>query len=294
MLQHQYYYFVAGLPGLSIDDSKGSITPAQFLEDAKKQLSEGDYALLNLLRLPVELDNMLRTIYQTDKAYNENAGYPVSFWQEYLEFQKQRAGNHNLLLYGEFHNLPDFVHEITLEIFTDEELPPLLVAEHQLLTAFYANATKHKNTFIRKWFEFNAELQNIIIAINGRKFDVPFAHYLIGDGDVVNKLSKSHAADFGFSKEYALFETVLRIYEQNNLLFRERGFDILRFKWIDNQNFFEYFNIDRVLGYYTKLLILHRWLSMDADTGKDVFFDILNELENSFSFPPEYDIKQKK
>lgn len=293
-MQNQYYYFIAGLPGLSMDDTKASISPAQFLEDAGVQLSDADFMLLQLLRLPGDLDNLLRAAYQTEKDFVPDAIHSENYWLEYLDFQKQKASNHNLIIPDEFRDLPDFVHEITLKLFVDEAPPPFLETESALLNAFYAHTAKHKNAFIRKWFAFNAELQNIIIAINGRKFEVPFAQYLIGSGDLVQSLSKSHAADFGFGKEYELFEAVSRIYEQNNLLFRERGFDILRFKWIDNQNFFEYFNIDRILGYYSKLRIQHRWLSLDADTGKDMFFDVLNDLGNSFTFPPEFDIKQKK
>jgi hypothetical protein len=52
--------------------------------------------------------------------------------------------------------------------------------------------------FIRDWFAFDANLRNILTAINGRKFNLPYAQYLIGDSETVERLSKSHAADFGF------------------------------------------------------------------------------------------------
>ncbi len=286
-----YFYFIAGLPNLSFEDSKLSYAPEQFRQDAKAQLSADDYSSLEDLHLGAGIDSLLNVLYKTEtKAVTESLIFP-DFWDNFIGFHKEFISNSNLELPAEFKSLPPFIGKILHEALSQDELPPRMQLESYMFNQFYAWAENHRNHFISKWFSFDAHIRNILAAINGRKFNLPYAKYLNGAGDLVDKLAKSHAADFGLGKEDELFESLLRIYEQNNILYRERSYDILRWKWIDNQNFFNYFNIERVLGYYCKLRILNRWLKADVNLGKEVFHDTLNAMENSFSFPEEFNIK---
>ncbi|MDY0151105.1 MAG: DUF2764 family protein [Candidatus Cloacimonas sp.] len=286
-----YFYFISGLPNISFEDSKLSYSTEQFRAEAKAQLSDRDFRYLEILHLTADLDNLLHRLYRTGRAINPEGLFPLEYWETYLAFISNRLENPNLATPAEFATLPAFISPILDKAMVLEELPPFLQTESELLGAFYKWTNEHPNSFIKQWFGYDAHLRNILAAINGRKFDLPYAQYLIGDEDFVEKLAKSHAADFGLGKEDALFESVVRIYEQNNILYRERSYDILRWKWIDDQNFFNYFNIDRVLGYYSKLRILSRWLMADPNVGKEVFHDTLNAMENSFTFPEEFNIK---
>lgn len=290
-MRSQYYYFVTGLPALSIDDSKSAISLQQFQTDAKQHLTARDFSLLQVLCLPEDINDLLRIIYK-----NESEARPIqessrSFWQTYTELMKQKASDPAIPISKDYRAYPDFWHDLTLELFQAEEMPPFLETQHKMLEATYAYCSGLGNKFISKWFDFNRDIQNILIAINGRHHKIEFAKYLVGEGELVEKLSKSHAADFGLGKDHELFESLMRTWEQNNILYRERGYDIIRWKWIDNQNFFNYFNIDRILGYYTQLRILNRWLSLDPSMGRDIFQDTMDSMANSYSFPKQFNIK---
>ncbi len=81
---------------------------------------------------------------------------------------------------------------------------------------------------------------------------------------------KSYTADFGLGKEDDLYNALVRIYEQNNILYRERGYDILRWRWVEDYNFFNYFNIDRIFkSYYCQLRILARWIKSSPELEKE-------------------------
>ena len=290
-MRNQYYYFVTGLPALSIDDSKSSITPEQFLSDAKTHLSTKDYSLLLLLCLPDDIDDLLRIIYKkTDegKPINECS---LFFWQTYVEQIKLKAADSANHIGKDYQVYPDYLHRICLGIFSAEEMPSYLETQHQLLELVYQDNSRIGSKFLSQWFAYNRDMQNILIAINGRHHNFPFAKYLIGHDDLTEKLSKSHAADFGMGKDNEVFESLLRNWEQNNILYRERGYDILRWKWIDDHNFFSYFNIDRILGYYAQLRILNRWLSMDPALGKELLQDALDNMTSSFTFPEQFNVK---
>ena len=170
-------------------------------------------------------------------------------------------------------------------------MPSYLDSQHKLLETVYDYCSSLPNKFMKHWFELNRDIRNILTAINGREHNIPFAKYLVGTDDLVSRLAQSHATDFGLGKEHELFESVYRIWEQNNILYRERGYDLLRWKWIDSQNFFNYFNIDRILGYYAQLRILERWQGMEPTLGKEVFHDTMDNLVNSFKFPEQFNVK---
>lgn len=290
-MSQDYFYFISGLPNLSFEDSKLSYTPEQFRAEARVQLSPADYNCLEIMHLGTELDNCLGVLYQTGREISPQSLYQQDFWEEYLALLKARLENQMLQLPAVYNQLPGFIPVLLSKVLAQEERQSFAKTEHELLVELYAWTAKHKCEFIRAWFAYDAHLRNILAAINGRKYNLPYAQYLIGNDDRVDKLGKSHAADFGLGKEDPLFESLIRIHDQNNILYRERGYDILRWKWIEEQNFFNYFNINRVLGYYTKLRILSRWLKADPNVGKEVFHDTLNTMENSFTFPEEFNIK---
>jgi len=85
-MKQEYYYFVSGLPNINIDDTKLPWTPEEFLAEAKTQVSENDYHLLEILHLPMDLDNLLRVLYKTNKDRNMEGLYDDAFWEEYLAF----------------------------------------------------------------------------------------------------------------------------------------------------------------------------------------------------------------
>lgn len=293
MFAAQYYYFVTGLPNLGYEDAKAAFSPASFMKEAAEKLNNRDMKLLQLLYLPDDLQNLLTLVYDQKREWIPDTPISREDWEELIAFLKPNPDNDIRKPASLVKLLPAFVSPMIKELLALPELPKALDWESKLFSAFYEYATHHRNRYVRSWFTFNRDMQNVLIAINGRKYEYNYAPFLMGEGEVVEKLARSTAADFGLGKQYPLYETLYRIYDQYGIVDRERNYDALRWRWIDSQNFFEYFNIDRILGYFCKLRIQDRWLKLDVDSGKEIFFDTLNALENSFSFPEEFDLKQK-
>ena len=294
IMAKQYYYFIAGLPGVSMEDSKLMMDPQQFRDQAIEQLTPGDYQLLTSMHLLSDMSNLLDQLYKNERYHDPDGLYPTQHWQDFLSYLRQKAENATLKTPEQFEIHPHFLEKTLLPIIAEEDLPKKVDSEHQLLSAFFDFSKDHSNKFFREYFELERNIKNILAAINGRHHKVDFAKYLIGNDDTVTNLAKSHAADFGLGKDHPLFDQLVRIWEQNDILYRERAYDVLRNKWIDEQNFFEYFNVDRILGYYTKIRIVGRWQKADAALGKEVFHDTLNKLENSFTFPEDFNIRIKQ
>lgn len=293
MKSGQYYYFISGLPRLSMEDSKLQIEPAVFLEQAAGQLTEYDMKLLMLLTLETGIKTLCQLLYKEHPEEVTAGYYSIEFWQDFIEAARLRVENKRSPIPRCYGELPDFLLSNTVEFLSQEEPPPRLGFEHSQYAGLFEYAEGHKNAFIRDWFNYRRQARNIVLAINGRNHELDYARWLIGDDELSQNLATGRGMDFGIGKSNDLFDSYLRAYEQNPLLYRERTYDILSWKWIDQHNFFQYFSIDRILGYFAQLLILSRWMSMDLNLGKEVFFDTLQQLQDSFSFPAEFAIKQK-
>lgn len=291
---NQYYYFIAGLPNISIDDSKLVFAPDDIRHQAKEHLSKGDFALLEYLHLPDYLNNLLSLIYYPEKEFSVEGLWDKEILKEYLLSLRTMVLTPDERYTPIPKFIPKYVTKALLDAYAMEEFPVFAYLEKRFLVDFYNEACSHKNRFIRDFFTLKRDMKNILCALNGRKHQLPFAQYLIGEGEVIDNLKSSHAADFGLGKESYILENILRIYEQNDALWRERGYDIFVAKWIDEHNFFESFSIDRILGYYCTLRIIHRWIKADAELGKELFKQTLASLQGSFSFPEDFQIKIKQ
>ena len=292
MLRGQYYYFISGLPRISMEDTKLQLDPVSFSQQASTQLSKADRKLLDLLDLEASIPLLTSLLYK-EEMQDLPLPFDKNYWEAFWEYARHKSENKAAPTPERFKDLPDFILSLSLEFIAMEEKPDKLLFEHSFYKGLYEYAKEQRNGFLSAWFEYRRKARNVVLAINGRKHELAYAQWLIGDDELTQKLALGRGSDFGIGKSSEIYEAYSRAYEQNTVLYRERSYDILAWKFIDSLNFFQYFSIDRVLGYYAQLLILSRWTSFDVDKGKQVFFDTLASLKQSFSFPAEFNIKQK-
>ena len=80
------------------------------------------------------------------------------------------------------------------------------------------------------------------LALNGRTHELDYAPWLVGDDELTQQLATGRGSDFGIGKSNDIFDDYSRAYEQNTVLPRERAYDALAWKFIDDLNFFQYFS----------------------------------------------------
>jgi hypothetical protein len=127
---------------------------------------------------------------------------------------------------------------------------------------------KSNNRFVSNWFAFDLNLKNIVAGFNIRKHGLKGEKYLIGDNEIVQAVKKSSLRDFGLGNDFEYMEKLISIQENSNLLEREIAMDMLRWEFIDDQNTFNYFTVEVLLGYIIKLQIVERWMKLEPETGK--------------------------
>ena len=62
---------------------------------------------------------------------------------------------------------------------------------------------------------------------------------------------------------------------------RERNIDLLKWHWLDEQTFFNYFGIERVFAYLVKLEIIERWIALDPAEGGKIFRELIDGLKKT-------------
>jgi len=274
-----YYCLVAGLPDLSLEDGKLNYTVANFKSELYPELSDQDKKLIDLFYLKFDNDNLLKLL-KDKEAVTESEGNYSS--EELLALiSSVREGDAPDKKY------PSYLYEFIaayLALPADE----LYRAEDMLASYYYAYAMNCGNKFVSSWFEFNLNINNILAALAARKYKVDVSQVVVGKTDVSEMIRTSNARDFGLTEMLEYFEPILRISEIDELVEREKKIDLLKWNWMEDAVFFDYFTVERIFVFLLKLEMIGRWISMDKEKGSELFRQIIDKLKNEVQIPEEF------
>ena len=145
----------------------------------------------------------------------------------------------------------------------------------------YEQGLQCKNKFVREWFAFNLDVNNVLAAAVAIKHGLDVQKVVVGDNEVAQELRKGGALGKNARLETLVpdLKEVVAISELTNLLDREKHIDALRWQWLEDRTLFEVFNIEAVLAYYLKAMILHRWDSLTVEQGEQVFRNMVADMK---------------
>lgn len=274
-----YYYLVAGLPDISLEDGKLSYTISDFRAESYGDLSAKDQALIDLFYLKYDHADLLRLLKDKDAVTQGKGNFSSEDLLQLIASVKE--GEKPDAKFPSY--LYDFIAQY-LALPADE----LYKAENLLASAYYAYAMKSKNPFIASWFEFNLNINNILAAFAARKYKMNVAEVIVGDTDVCEMLRTSNARDFGLSETLDYFEPLQRLVETDDLVEREKKVDQLKWKWLEDASFFHYFTIERLFVFLLQLEMIERWVLLDKEKGSELFRQMIQNLKDEVQIPEEF------
>lgn len=168
-------------------------------------------------------------------------------------------------------------------------LPQAEPAEGQMIVEM---AETCKNPFLKEWFAFNRDLNNVLTAAICRKHNLDLRKQIkveseseserLGVYSVAQQiLANPNAKDFGLTGTMPIVDEILAIANIENLLERERAIDAIRQAWLEEKTLFLDFDIEKVLSYWLQNEILHRWDALTMETGQRVFRELVAEMKKS-------------
>ena len=280
----QYYYLVTGLPELSLDDNKLNYTVGDFKTEFYPQLSKEDQHLVDLYYLKFDNANLLKLLKDREAVIDPRGNYTAD---QFVAVFKQFDEEGVITSHG---SLPPYMIKFIQAYLTQQEagITSDVLVEDWLAGLYYEYAMQCDNDFVSSWFEFNLNTNNVLVALAARKHKLPIASFIVGDTEICQALKTSNARDFGLTTELDYFDQLLKISETDDLVDREKRLDQLRWKWMEDKTFFDYFSIERLYVFLLQLEIIERWISLDKEKGNQMFREIIDSLKGEVRVPSEF------
>lgn len=274
-----YYYLIAGLPDISLDDGKLSYTVDSFKSEIYPDLSTKDKKLIDLYYLEYDNENLLLLLHDKDSSINSKGLFSAEELLTVIESVKEgdvadkKYPPYFSTFISEYFNLP---------------AEDLYKAGDMLASAYYSYAMRCKNRFISAWYEFNLNINNIQSAMSARKYNIDVASVIVGNTEISEALRTSNARDFGLNETLTYLEPLQRISEIEDLVDREKKVDLLKWNWLENESFFNYFTIERLFVFLLQLEMIERWISLDKEKGNELFRKMIQNLKDEVQIPEEF------
>ncbi|MDR2066136.1 MAG: DUF2764 domain-containing protein [Prevotellaceae bacterium] len=268
-MKREYPCLISSLPELIIDFDVKKFDFTALRSEVEESIHPDDYELIKVLFYPYDNQNLINTLLQKNLPFYRKGNFDRNSLNEKI---KNRYG------------LPKYMNDF-IEIFENdknEDYPDEILKlyernrENLLQTLFYNEILKLKNAFIRQWFAFDRDLRNIQTAIIARRLQIDAADFFVGQN--AETFAKSSAADFGLGSEIDWIHKIVQIAEITDACERERKIDMFKWEKIDEISVYSYFDVNAVLAFMQKADIVERWLSLDRQTGKEMFKKLIDDL----------------
>ncbi len=259
-----YYYLIAGLPDISFDDVKAALTVDQFRSEVFDALSGADRKVMDILLLEDECRSLIGSERMEELLADAKAQEPCP------------------------NGVPQFMYQFVQEWLDESWRDKAAFAEDRLWSLFYEYAMSSTNGFVQKWYEFNMDMNNIQSAITARKYNLDMQKVIVGQNETAHALRTSGARDWGLSQELEYFDDVVRLLDEEDLAHRERRADQLRWNWLEENSFFNYFTVEKLFSYMVRLGIVERWTTLDKEEGQKLFRKLIGDLKEQTEVPAEF------
>lgn len=271
----EYYCLVAGLPEVTLDGGKVGYSVEKFREEVLPQLSAEDARIVNLSFHKRDNVNILLLLrYGADIQLDTVGCYTKEQLLEIISTAKDGDARNK--------KVPAYMYDFLDYYF--ENIENNLFWEDILSAHYYSYAAKTSNKFVSQWFQYNSNVNNILVALLARKYKLNVEECIVGEGEVADAIRTSGARDFGLSGTIDYLEALIHISENDKLQERERQIDNLRIKWLEDNSVFNYFTVERLFVFLEKLCIVERWARLDAQSGMQRYKDIIEELKSGAVF----------
>ena len=152
----------------------------------------------------------------------------------------------------------------------------------------YEYGLKSKNKFVRKWFAYNQDMNNVLVAAICRKHGFDVRKMIVGQGEVAEILRKNlQQKDFGLGGVMDSLQEIMSLVDIDNLMEREKRMDALRFVWLEEATLFVDFSIESVLAYYLQAEMLNRWSLLTVEQGEKVFRELAADMKKGVNLDAE-------
>ena len=268
----EYYYLVAGLREWTLDSDTKGFDVREIVDEIVDELTTSDREAVRLLYAYYDCENIIAR--RTKRERHNQLGNLTS--EQISEVLDQR--NYALLPTNVAKIVKNYVEVDDEE--RDEEVALDESFERAIFDAYYRDLAASKTPFFKAWGAFDRNLRNIAAAIAAREAGRVVADVVVGDGEIVEQLKRSSAADFGLRGELPYVDSVISaVSDEKNIVEKERKIDAIRWAEAESITVFDFFNINFILSYLVKVNIVARWTLLSPEVGREMLNRLMKELD---------------
>lgn len=271
----KYYYLIAGLPEVALDDGRRPYTVADFKAEVMPMLSATDRPLFSCFFLQYDNRNVLSMLQHAETAWDARGTVTRDDAEAVLTALKTEEALPRTSLPA---YLVDFMREY-LQVAEEGREMDAVVWQDRLSARYFRYAMGSKNAFVSAWYELNLNMANVLTAITCRKHGLDRAEYVVPGNETAKLLRTSNARDFGLGESLDYLPELMRVAEETDLLMRERRLDVMKWNWLEEETFFRTFDFESVFAYLLRLEMLERWATLDAAAGEKTFRSMVGALK---------------
>ena len=274
-----YYCLMAGVPDIALDDARGAQSVLTFKEELAGQLTEADQKLMFYLYLRYDCLNLVKLLKDPTAEINPLGNFTREQYDDMIN--SAREMNFNV------HRFPQFMSIFAREYAFNKDKQGFF-PEDVILSEYYKYSLKCPNRMMRKWFEMNLNVTNILTALIAKKYGWNVSDYIQGDNEVCEMIRHNNVRDFGLGFELDYVADLMKIVDCDDPVAKEKRIDAFKWMWLDEQTFMDVFSIEAVFAYVCKLEMLERWEKLDLETGQETFRQIIENLRGEARVPEEF------
>lgn len=276
-----YYYYISGLPDLQIDNIKSAPAMTELAEELDSLLSKKDKELLDVFRRRYDNDNLLHLMKDKEAELSPLGLLSREDWLQLIEL----IDNSDELNPPKDRRLLPYVLKFYTAIQDENAEREIGFSEDYLSSLYYDYAMKSTNEFVAKWFEFNLNVNNVLTALACRKHGWDIKSAVVGDNNIARIIRNSTSSrDFNLKSELDYFDNLVAISDTADLLERERRIDALKWNWLEDNTFFNYFSVEKILVFWLRCELLHRWDNLSMQEGAEIFRSMIDDLKKDVKF----------
>lgn len=272
MFSTEYYYLVAGLRDWTLDSDTKGFDVREIIDEIVGELTKSDREAVRMLYAYYDCENIIARRAKRER-HNQLGNLSA---EQIVEVLEER--NYSLLTPAVAKCVKLYVEADDEE--RDEEVTLDASFERAIFEAYYRDLAESKVSFLKEWGAFDRNLRNIAAAIAAREAGRVVADVIVGDGEIVEQLKRSTAADFGLRGELPYVDSVISaVSDEKNIVEKERKIDAIRWAEAEAMTSFDFFTINFILSYLVKVNIVARWTLLSPEVGREMLNRLIKELD---------------
>ena len=271
---------MAGLPDLKLADAKPALSIPQMKEQLAENLTEGDAKLMFFYFLRWDCENVVRLLKNPDAEIEPLGNFSAEQYADMITSARELTFN--------VHRYPAFMSVFIREYEYNKEKNGFFAEDAMLFEYLQFALQNCKNSMMREWYRLQLDINNILTAMIARRNGWAVGDYIQGNDEVTEMIRTNSSKDFDLGFEFDYVKELMKIVDEPDPVQKEKRIDAFKWVWLDDQTFFEPFDINAVFAYVCKLDLLHRWEKLDPETGKETFRRIIDDLRGEAKVPEEF------